>query len=400
MRAAALAALLALVITGCAPAAPAASGSTPDQSAVSAMAPIPEPEPPTIEEQARAILEGMTREEKAGQLFFAQYPGENAAQLAGELGLGGYVLFGRDFKDSTPDEVRQNIAACQQASAIPMLMAVDEEGGTVVRVSRYPAFRAEKFKSPQAVFAAGGFEAVRADALEKSQLLLDLGLNVNLAPVCDLSTDPGDFMYQRAFGQGAEETAQYVSTVAGAMEEAGMGSVLKHFPGYGSSGDTHKGMVLDQRPLAQFKTEDLLPFRAGFQSGAGAVLVCHNIVSCLDESLPASLSPTAYALLREELDFDGVAMTDDLSMDAVAQFVENGSAAVTALQNGADMVMTGKPREQLSQVLAALDSGALSPQRLDEAAQRVLCWKLRLGIISTGADGPEQDAPNFPQNPA
>ena len=343
--------------------------------------PEPEPEPPGPEEQAAAIAAAMTAEERTGQVFFARFPESGAPELARELHLGGYLLFGRDFKDSTPEQVRETVAACQQAASLPLLMGVDEEGGTVVRASFYPAFRERRFPSPQRLYASGGLEAVEADALEKSAFLLDLGLNVNLAPVCDVSADPEDFIYDRAFGRGAEETAEYVSVVVSAMGRAGIGSVMKHFPGYGNNRDTHTGSALDRRAPETILKEDLLPFRAGAEAGAGAALVCHNIVACLDGTLPASLSPAAYRLLRNQGGFDGVAMTDDLDMKAVRQYVREGSAAVMALNAGADMVITGDPAAMTAQVLAALEDGRLDPARLEEAAARVICWKLRLGLI-------------------
>ena len=172
------------------------------------------------------MVDTMTPEEKAGQLFWVRFPETGWDELAREWHPGGFLLFGRDFKNRTPEELRTLLASLQETSPIPLLLGVDEEGGTVVRASYYPAFRAEKFRSPQALFAAGGLEAVRADALDKSAFLLDLGLNVNLAPVCDVSTDPADFIYARAFGQDAQATAEYADTVVSAMGEAGIGSVL------------------------------------------------------------------------------------------------------------------------------------------------------------------------------
>lgn len=162
--------------------------------------------------------------------------------------------------------------------------------------------------------------------------------------MCDVSTDPADFIYARAFGQDAQATAEYADTVVSAMGEAGIGSVLKHFPGYGSNRDTHTGIAVDQRPLEQFRQSDFLPFQAGIDAGAGGVLVSHNIVTCLDPELPASLSPASYQVLREELGFEGVAMTDDLDMDAVQKYVEEGTAPVMALQAGADLVLTSDPQ--------------------------------------------------------
>lgn len=313
--------------------------------------PAPEPEPPTQEELLQAMVDTMTPEEKAGQLFWVRLPETGWDELAREWHPGGFLLFGRDFKNRTPEELRTLLASLQETSPIPLLLGVDEEGGTVVRASYYPAFRAEKFRSPQALFAAGGLEAVRADALDKSAFLLDLGLNVNLAPVCDVSTDPADFIYARAFGQDAQATAEYADTVVSAMGEAGIGSVLKHFPGYGSNRDTHTGIAVDQRPLEQFRQSDFLPFQAGIDAGAGGVLVSHNIVTCLD-------------------------------MDAVQKYVEEGTAPVMALQAGADLVLTSDPQGGIPSVLEAVETGALTWDRLDQSVLRVLRWKLQLGLLS------------------
>ena len=386
--------LLSFLLAGCAPAgAPAGEGSGQEPSQ-SAMAPAPEagtsaqpqsapePEPPTQEELLQAMVDTMTPEEKAGQLFWVRFPETGWDELAREWHPGGVLLVGRDVKHRTPEELRTLLASLQETSPIPLLLGVDEEGGTVVRASYYPAFRAEKFRSPQALFAAGGLEAVRADALDKSAFLLDLGLNVNLAPVCDVSTDPADFIYARAFGQDAQATAEYADTVVSAMGEAGIGSVLKHVPGYGSNRDTHTGIAVDQRPLEQFRQSDFLPFQAGIDAGAGGVLVSHNIVTCLDPELPASLSPASYQVLREELGFEGVAMTDDLDMDAVQKSVEHGTAPVLALQARADLVLTSDPQGGLPSVLEAVETGALTWDRLDQSVLRVLRWKLQLGLLS------------------
>lgn len=337
-----------------------------------------------VQEKAAAILDTLTREEILGQVFLVRSTGnrETAVRWAEEYHFGGYILFGQDFREETPDSVRDTIAAFQAASTVPMLVAVDEEGGTVVRASRYPAFREERFPSPQALFEQGGLEAVAADAREKSTFLKNLGINVNLAPVCDVSTDPAHFIYNRAFGRDAAATAEYVGTVVSAVTAQSVGSVLKHFPGYGGNVDTHTGIAVDQRPLDQFLQEDLLPFRSGIQAGAGGVMISHNIIACLDASLPASLSPAIYQLLRSEVGFEGVAITDDLDMAAVAAYVQEGNAVIRALSAGADMVILSDPQVQIPQVQQALQSGQLSWERLREGALRVLIWKLELGLIS------------------
>ena len=329
-----LLAALSLALAGCAPAAPGGTSSTPgslsspDLSAAQSQPdpepqpePVPEPvpEPDPRQETVDRALSGMTLEEKVGQLFFARCPEMHAAALASEYHLGGYILFGRDFKDRTREEVTDCIAAYQRAADIPLLIGVDEEGGTVVRVSSNPELAPHRFQSPQklALASSGQGDVFAEDAWEKSSLLLSLGINVNFAPVADVSTDPGDFIYDRTLGQDAQATAGYVTSVVEAMGDCGIGSVLKHFPGYGNNVDTHTGIAVDQRPYDGFVASDFLPFQAGIAAGADAVLVSHNIVTCMDGDLPASLSPEVHRVLREELGFDGVVLTDGAAPSAL-----------------------------------------------------------------------------------
>ena len=343
--------------------------------------PATEPEPPA--DPVEELLTSMTLEEKVGQLFFVRCPAENAAEDVSAYHLGGYILFGRDTKDKTADALIQTIQSYQDAAAVPLLIGVDEEGGTVVRVSSNPHLRASKFQSPQKLFAGGGMEAVTADAREKDILLDALGFNVNLAPVADVSTDPGDFIYNRAFGRDAAATADYVSAVTAQMTADGMGSVLKHFPGYGNNADTHTGIAMYDRPYEDFVNGDFLPFLAGMEAGGSttAVLVSHNIVECMDAELPASLSPNVHRILREELDFDGVVMTDDLAMDAVAAYAEDGAVAVMALEAGNDLVLTTDYRTQIPKVKEAVENGELDESVIDTACRRVLQWKQALGLL-------------------
>ena len=343
--------------------------------------PATEPEPPA--DPVEELLTSMTLEEKVGQLFFVRCPVENAAEDVSAYHLGGYILFGRDTKDKTADALIQTIQSYQDAAAVPLLIGVDEEGGTVVRVSSNPHLRASKFQSPQKLFAGGGMEAVTADTREKDILLDALGFNVNLAPVADVSTDPGDFIYNRAFGRDAAATADYVSAVTAQMAADGMGSVLKHFPGYGNNADTHTGIAVDDRPYEDFVNGDFLPFLAGMEAGGSttAVLVSHNIVECMDAELPASLSPNVHRILREELDFDGVVMTDDLAMDAVAAYAEDGAVAVMALEAGNDLVLTTDYRTQIPKVKEAVENGELDESVIDTACRRVLQWKQALELL-------------------
>lgn len=331
------------------------------------------------EKRLQTLLDSMTLEEKVGQLFFVRCPMENAVEDISTYHLGGYLLFSRDFKDGdnwlTKEQFLEKIQGYQDAASIPLFIGSDEEGGTVTRASRNPNLFSEPFKSPQAIYSAGGMEALAQDALDKSQALLDLGINVNFAPVCDVSTNPGDFIYDRTLGQDAETTADYITRTVLTMGDAGEMAVLKHFPGYGNNADTHTGIAVDDRPMETFENSDLLPFKAGIEADAPFVLVSHNIVNCMDPDLPASLSPAVHKVLREECGFEGIAITDDLAMDAVQAYAKDGAVAVMALQAGNDMVITTDYRTQIPAVIEAVKNGTLEESVIDSACFRVLKCK-------------------------
>lgn len=342
---------------------------TPEDTEISA---IPERDP------VGEMLAAMTVEEKTAQLFLVRY--EAGIENAEFPDPGGYILFAFDFENKTADEVRAFTDALQGESATPLLIATDEEGGPVCRVSINENLRSKPFNSPRWLMSSGGTDAVAADTEEKSDLLLSLGINVNMAPVCDICDDPAAYMYRRSAGN-LQDTCDYVCTTVGVMEEKGIGSVLKHFPGYGLNADTHTGAALDERPLEDFYAADFLPFEAGISAGADAVLVSHNVVAAMDTELPASLSPRVHEMLRQELGFQGVIVTDDLIMEAVSGLYGPGEAAVMAVQAGNDLLCSSDYETQYSAVLAAVESGDISAETIDCAVRRVLEWKISLGII-------------------
>ncbi len=324
-------------------------------------------------------LKGMTLKEKIGQMFLVDCPADGA-KWAESYHPGGYVLFAKDFEGKTPSDVKKTIQGYQNASRIPMLIAVDEEGGSVTRVSRFKAFRKKSFPSPQAVYKSGGWDAIKKDVRDKAALLKPLGVNVNLAPVADLPTSSKSFIYGRSFGTNPSLTSKFVSTVVTESRKAGLGAVLKHFPGYGDNSDTHTGVAVDGRPLKTFEQRDFLPFKAGIGAGAQAVVVSHNIVTSLDPKAPASLSKKAHAALRK-LGFDGVTMTDDLNMGAITEAYGQAEAAVMAVEAGNDMLITADFKTGEMAVLKAVESGRIKESRLDESVRRILKWKHSLGLI-------------------
>ena len=331
---------------------------------------------------AEHYVNNLPLESQVAQMFFARCPEADAAVLAGQYDIGGYILFGRDFEGQTKESVAAVIQSYQDAAATPMLIGVDEEGGTVVRISSNPNFRADRFWSPQALYNEGGFALITSDAKEKDELLASIGVNVNFAPVCDVSTDPADFINARAFGRDAAQTSEYVRTVVAQMLSDQIGMVLKHFPGYGNNLDTHTGIAIDERPIESFRESDFLPFRAGIDAGAQSVLVSHNIVTCMDAELPASLSPAVHQVLRDELGFDGVVMTDDLIMEAITDYTGGADAAVLAVQAGNDMLVSSDFVTQYNAVLAAVQDGTISADRIRESAIRVIQWTIDLGLLA------------------
>ena len=333
-----------------------------------------------ISEAMKIVLE-MSTEEKVGQLFLARCPDINAIGDIEEYKLGGYILFARDFKTFSPDEVTENIKIYQNVSKIPMLIAVDEEGGTVCRVSSYSQFRSNAFPSPRYLYNKGGMELIEEKEHEKSELLSSLGINVNMAPVCDITTDKNAFMYYRSLGESPEETGNFAVTVTEIMKEYGIGSVLKHFPGYGNNTDTHIGIAIDNRSLDELENNDLVPFKIGIENGCGAILISHTFINCIDSEYPASLSVSVHGYLRNEMGFDGVIITDDLIMEAITDIYGAEEAAVLAVLAGNDILCSSEYKIQYPAVLEAVYSGRISESILNKAAERVIEWKMKIGII-------------------
>ena len=307
----------------------------------------------------------MTLEEKVGQLFFVRVPAEGADADVAQYHFGGYILFGRDFKGQTREQVQQTLQSYQASSKIPLLLGVDEEGGTVVRVSANPNLCEEPYYSPRALYDMGGLDVVAAVEQDKITTLQGLGINVNFAPVCDISQQEGAFMSRPFPGQRCGNYFGVYPEDGGPLQaRITMGCVLKHFPGYGNNADTHTGMAIDERPYETFQQQDFQPFQAGIQAGAGCVLVSHNIVTCQDGQYPASLSSQWHQVLREELGFTGCVITDDLVMDAIRQYCDASSAAVQAVKAGNDLLCCSDYETQYPAVLAAVQNGEISEERI------------------------------------
>ncbi len=385
---------LILLLCGCAaqqvPVAttvPTTIPTTPAPTTAAPTTPVPTTLPPTTPEPTvpadpvRDILDTMTVEEKVGQLFLARCDSTAALRDIEKYHLGGFVLFAQDFKDETPDTLRAKLQSYQSASKIPLLISVDEEGGTVTRISRYSAFRASKFPSPRDAFQQGGMEGALKIEAEKSQLLSSLGVNVNLGPVCDVTQNPAAFMYKRSLGQSPEITGSFVAQTVAIARQHGVGSCLKHFPGYGENTDTHVGIAVDDRSLESLEANDLVPFHHGIEAGCGAIMVSHTYINAIDPQYPATLSPVVHAYLREDMGFEGVIVTDDLVMQAITDTYGAGESAVLAVLAGNDLLCSTEYATQYNAVLKAVNEGRIPMETLDAAVYRVLRWKMDMGLI-------------------
>ncbi len=296
------------------------------------------------------LLSEMTLEEKVGQMFYSSVPVGEGKDWITKYRIGGYVFSGNDFDDKSADDVRAMIHDYQMKSKVPLLIGVDEEGGTVLRVSYHEQLCSSCFDSPKNVYQNGGWEAIDATETEKAELL-------------------------------TSEVSTFVKTVVAICKQKKLGTVLKHFPGYGDNTDTHEDMSYDSKPLDDFRNSDFIPFEAGIEAGADSIMVAHNIMADVDSDYPASLSKKVHDIIRNELNFDGVIMTDDLAMQAITKYTGTEAAAVTAAKCGNDILCCTDVEAQYPAVLEAVKNGEIPQEQIDASVKRILKWKQNLGLI-------------------
>ncbi|MCK3893867.1 beta-hexosaminidase [Streptococcus suis] len=322
-------------------------------------------------------LSQMTLEEKVGQMIFARMPSAGQAETLETYHFGGYILFASDFEGKTLEQVKEEIASYQSLSKVPLLMASDEEGGTVTRISQ---LLETPFASPLELYQAGGIEAILSDAKQKISLLKGEGIYAGFFPVADLSTDPSSFIYDRTIGQDATITSDYISQLVTVLKEEQFASTLKHFPGYGDNADSHTDLVYDNRSLEELRANDFLPFKAGIEAGADSIMVSHNIVPAIDD-VPSSISPEINKILRNELGFEGVIMTDDFDMQGLVQFVDQDTGALQTIQAGTDMILSSSYASQIPYIVEQVKNGTITEERINQSVKRILGMKYDLGLI-------------------
>ncbi len=385
----------ALLTTSCSgkppgqPAGGADSGRSASGRAASE-APVPSDDPlpwgPTEAEVARAqeIVRSMSAAELAGQVIVGRWHGTDPATAAGmveDLHLAGVQLTGDNIVDR--DQVRATTAAVAEAFArtgrdFPAVLGVDQEGGVVAHLRGIAADFPSFATAGTAVAQQGrqGRRTVRAAMRAQALELRELGFTWVFAPVADVTIGEADVTIgSRSASSDAETAAAAVSAAVEGYVDAGLVSTTKHFPGHGAATqDSHETLPEIDVSRRQLAARELPPFRAAVRAGAPAVMVGHLDVSSLAPGVPTSLAPEAYDLLRDELGFEGVAVTDSLGMGAV---IARGRPAVDALAAGADLLLMPADTPHTHGVVArALRDGELSRERVEEAAARVVAVQL------------------------
>ncbi len=328
---------------------------------------------------AKDYLKNLSLDEKIGQVLLARYDENDVKNALTKYHLGGYIFFSKDFENKAKDEVINMINESQSLSKIPLLTAVDEEGGVVTRVSQNKNLSPEKFKSSSDLYQEGGFSLIKDDTIKKSKLLYSLGLNLNLAPVVDVSLNPDDYMYNRSINLSTSLTSTYAKTVIEASKKTGVSYTLKHFPGYGNNDDTHNGKSIDNRDLESIKENDLPPFIEGIKSEAESILVSHNIVTNIDPDNPASLSKPVHNLLLDDLNFQGIIISDDLDMGALSDISNKYVKAILSLN---DLIIITDYQSAFTSIKNAINDKTLSEEDLDNHVIKIIAWKFYKGLIS------------------
>lgn len=330
----------------------------------------------SYDDRARDLVNKMSLESIVGSLFMPHHT-SNSLEDVSKYHLGGLVLFGAAFKNKTREDILKMIEELQSKADYPLFLAVDEEGGSVVRVSNNRNLKVKSFSSPRSLYTKGGFELIRRDNQEKNELLKSLGLNINLAPVLDISIDKNDYIYYRSIGLSPELTGEFAKVIIESSKDSGIVNVMKHYPGYGKNKDTHKTSSLDTRSKEEVE-RDLIPFKRAIFSGAEAIMISHNTVEVLDSINPASISINNHNYLRNILDFRGIVITDALNMGATADIEDIGLKAILA---GNNIIITKNYGKNIEEIINYVKAGNLSEEYLKALAVKVIAWKISMGLI-------------------
>lgn len=345
------------------------------------------------------ILAAMSVEEKVGQLFMVYFRGSRLSdelrQMIEDYHIGGIVLFAIAGNIESPRQVAALINDAQSLATtsgaqIPLFISIDQEGGTVVRLTE--GFTV--FPSQMAVGATGSTDMAARMAEVTAQELKALGINMNLAPVLDVNNNPDNpVIGLRSFGSSPDLVSALGTAMIERYRQMGVIPTAKHFPGHGDTAvDSHYGLPVVPHDRAHLDQIEFPPFRAAIAAGVPAIMTAHVLFPAIDANAdsPATLSPPVLqGLLREEMGFDGLIVTDSLSMGALANLVGTTEAAQLAFRAGADVLAYGadighSPDESLAahaRLLGLVQSGEISGERLDASVRRILSVKMEYGLL-------------------
>lgn len=333
-------------------------------------------------ELAESYYSEMSIEDKVAGLFMvtpeaitgvgkATQAGDGTQEALNQYAVGGLIYFGQNILDK--EQITTMLSNTASMSNYPIFLAVDEEGGDVSRVANS---KVEVTKvDDMAAVGEGGDASKAAEAGSTiGSYLSEIGFNVDFAPVADVAVE-GSALGNRSFGSDPQMVGEMVASAVGGIEETGVSACLKHFPGLGSTAeDTHEGRVEISKTIEDMRASDFVPFSAGIEAGADFVMVSHATAPALDEeNIPSSLSKKVITdILRGELGFDGVVITDALDMTAITEYYTTEEAAVMALEAGADMLLMPEDFEKAyNAVLAAVQDGTISEERINESLGRI-----------------------------
>ncbi|WP_431946117.1 glycoside hydrolase family 3 protein [Actinacidiphila sp. bgisy167] len=352
--------------------------------------------------RVRALIDRMSIEEKVGQLFVMRVYGHsatapdpadvaanqaeigvsNAAELIAKYHVGGIIYFAWAHNTRDPHQIADLSNGIQRASRIPLLISTDQEHGAVARIGS----PATLFPGAMALGANGSARDARRAAAVAGAELAAMGITQDYAPVADVNVNPANpVIGVRSFGADPKAVAALVAAQVEGYQRAGVVATAKHFPGHGDTGtDSHFELPVITHSLEEWRRLDAPPFRAAIAAGIDSIMTAHILVPALDDSGdPATLSrPILTGILREELGYDGVVVTDSLGMEGVRQKYGDDRVPVLALKAGADQLLNPPDLETAWQgVMAAVRSGELTEERLDESLTRILTLKARRGLL-------------------
>lgn len=349
------------------------------------------------------ILENMTLEQKIGQLFIVNLEALDTTngsyyeyrtitdpmiERLQKYNIGGVTLFSRNIE--TREQTKELNRKLQENSYIPLFISVDEEGGDVARIANNENMKTTQFPSMETVGATQDLEYANEVGTTIGEEIRQLGFNLDFAPVADVKTeDLNTEIGNRSFGSDQDLVSSMVTEVLKGLQKQGISATLKHFPGQGSTmGNSHEGAVNLDVDAEHFREVELKPFASGINAGADFVMVSHISISRITGDLtPASLcSVVCKDMLRNEMGFQGVIITDAMDMKAITDSYTSKQATVGALQAGVDVVlMPANFEEAYNGVLEAVQTGELTEEQINEKVIRILKTKIKRGIISESA---------------